>query len=137
MLSKVMLQRREIRWFGGLLLAFGTMSCGGDDNGTSQTTEGLTIPCDVQRVLEAKCQRCHGDPQQNGAPFPLLTLEHFHADYFDVAIHQRAAMAVESGFMPLPSTTIMPPVLPLTDEEKTILLDWLNAGAEGVMATCD
>jgi hypothetical protein len=120
------------------LCALGAVGCGGDDDDddTGMMTEGLIIPCDVQEVLVAKCQRCHGDPLQNGAPFPLITLEQVHMRYGDspssMAIYTYIAPAVESGFMPLMSASVMPPVVPLTDEEKTILLDWVDAGAAGV-----
>jgi len=36
--------------------------------------------------------------------------------------------AVRSNFMPY-RTEANPPVLPLTDEEKKIILDWVDAGA--------
>ncbi|HEV8548931.1 MAG TPA: hypothetical protein VGQ57_07885, partial [Polyangiaceae bacterium] len=29
--------------------------------------------CDAFAVIERKCQRCHGDPPANGAPFPLTS----------------------------------------------------------------
>ena len=40
---------------------------GGEDLGTGPDF------CAARTVLRDKCQRCHQDPTQNGAPFPLLT----------------------------------------------------------------
>lgn len=101
------------------------------------TEDRSIIPCDVQAVLQAKCLRCHGDPLQNGAPFPLITLEQVHMPASSSAnaarIYERMALAVESGFMPLMDPSIMPPVEPLTEAEKTTLLGWLEDGAQGVM----
>jgi len=31
------------------------------------------FPCDVAEIIENICQRCHSDPPQNSAPFPLAT----------------------------------------------------------------
>jgi uncharacterized membrane protein len=129
--------------FGIAWLALAAVACGGDDDDddTGMMNQSLVIPCEVEAVLAAKCQRCHGDPQQNGAPFPLLTLEQVHLPYGSgpdaMPIYTHMATAVENGTMPYRAPSIMPPVEALTDEEKTILLDWLNAGADGVMATCE
>jgi hypothetical protein len=87
-------------------------------------------------VVREKCQRCHGDPLQNEAPVPFLTYEDFHAPYSDSGFEwwQIAVGAVEGGGMPYvalngPPTNLMPPVEPLTTEEKSTLLSWLKEGA--------
>jgi hypothetical protein len=92
--------------------------------------------CAALEVIRAKCQRCHSDPPQNGAPVPFLTYEDTQASYFDTDRKWSEMMlnAVTKGFMPFvrlndPPTSLMPPVQPLTDEEKATLLDWLEQGA--------
>jgi hypothetical protein len=80
------------------------------------------LPCDVAQVLEDKCQRCHQDPPQNGAPFPLLDYDDTQAMYAGKPIFVRMKIAIESGFMPL-----TPPKL--TASEKDTMLAWLCACA--------
>ncbi len=84
-----------------------------------------TLPCDVEAVLKAKCQRCHDDPTKNGAPFALLTWEDTQADYFDKPIYERMHSVVDGDFMPFTFLALDPPVETLTASEKTTLLDWL------------
>lgn len=94
------------------------------------STVDAQIPCEVDAVLEAKCRRCHTEPQQNGAPFPLLTWKDTQVDYFGTPIWVRMAEAVASGFMPLCAENscgnFVPPVEKLTEGEKTTLLSWLE-----------
>jgi hypothetical protein len=91
--------------------------------------------CDALTVVRAKCQRCHTDPTENGAPVPFLTFEDFHEFYFaDVKWWQRAQQVVEIDYMPYvalndPPTSLMPPVEPLTPDEKATLMGWFMQGA--------
>jgi hypothetical protein len=91
--------------------------------------------CEAFTVLRNKCQRCHQDPTKNGAPVPLLTYEDTQIDWsisrpFSAFIFD----AVSSDFMPFVGLNDSPdleggPVEPLTPEEKTTLLGWLEQGA--------
>lgn len=95
--------------------------------------------CQALVVIENKCQRCHQDPPKNGAPVPLLTYEDTQLQVTDEKrFYQSMLDAVKSGFMPYvalndPPSNLMPPVEPLTVEEKATLLGWLDQGgtAEG------
>jgi hypothetical protein len=103
-------------------------------------TEGSGPPisfCAALAVIRAKCQRCHQDPPKNGAPAPFLTYEDTQAQYFDSEFKYFELMLVDvdKRFMPLialndPPTSLMPPVEPLTDEERGTLLSWLQQGAK-------
>ena len=85
--------------------------------------------CAARGVLEAKCQRCHGDPPDHGAPFPLVT-------YQDTQVVNRKgearftaiAAAVADGFMPPGFITLEPAVEPLTALEQELLMGWCSAG---------
>lgn len=108
----------------------GTAAAGGADSG------GEIAFCDALRVVRSKCQRCHGDPLENAAPAPFLTYEDTQAPYYDTERKYADVMltAVERDIMPYVSlndglTPIMPPVEPLTVEEKATLLGWLKQGA--------
>jgi hypothetical protein len=92
--------------------------------------------CDALTVVRRKCQRCHGDPLQNGAPVPFLNFEDFHRQYgtSEFEYWEAATGLVERDVMPYvvlnePPTNLMPPVEPLTLEEKATLLTWLQQGA--------
>lgn len=80
------------------------------------------LPCEIETILKDKCQRCHGSPLKNGAPFGLIIYSDTQADYFGEIIYSRMHGAVSTGFMPL-----TPPKL--TDEEKSTLVEWLCACA--------
>lgn len=116
----------------GVTLAL--LGCGSD--GPSDAAVGF--PCEVERILQAKCQRCHGDPLQNAAPFPLLTWEDTQVSRGSSRIYERIKIAVSSRFMPLMISGLDPPVEPLTTEERAALLDWLEEGAQAVpLADCE
>jgi uncharacterized membrane protein len=109
------------------------VSACGDDASPSATDSELTY-CDVAPILAAKCARCHGDPTQHGAPFPLVT----YADTQEPSPlpgdseRTRAAdmlSAVESNYMPFMDSSLDPPVSQLTCEERSTLLGWLRKGA--------
>jgi hypothetical protein len=88
-----------------------------------------TFPCDVRAINENACQRCHQEPQQNGAPFSLLTWSDTRAEYGIQLVYQAMVKAIADDFMPPTWLEVEPPVQPLTAGEKQILLDWLAAGA--------
>lgn len=108
---------------------------GGDAAGGAP--EALVPFCDALAVVRAKCQRCHSNPTQNGAPVPFVTFEDFHAFYgmSELQWFERAAQVVESDYMPyvelnLPPVSLMPPVEPLTPDEKATLMGWFAQGAQ-------
>lgn len=115
---------------------------GGGDGESAGTagdagSRGLTSFCDALLVMQAKCQRCHGDPLKNGAPVPFLTYEDTQSPYGASGFTYADAMSgvVEDDVMPYvvlnePPTSLTPPVQPLTAEEKATLLSWLEQGAK-------
>lgn len=114
------------------LATLAASACGGSD---SSSDAGVTLTyCDVAPILASKCQRCHTEPPEHGAPFPLLS----YADTEEPSPlagepdRTRAAdmlHVVESGYMPYKNVTLDPPVADLTCAEKATLLDWLRKGA--------
>lgn len=84
------------------------------------------FPCEIEAIIAAKCQRCHQDPPQNGAPFPLLTWQDTQEEYLLSPIWKRMYNAVNTGFMPFVALPLDPPVEPLTPQEKDTLLAWLE-----------
>jgi hypothetical protein len=86
-------------------------------------------------VLADKCQRCHQDPPENGAPFPLLSYADTQVFYPPAQNQTRVVdtmqRAIETGFMPPVGVQLDPAVEPLTGDEEELLLDWLESGANG------
>lgn len=111
------------------LFALAATGCGDEE-----PEDGVTY-CQVKPVLDEKCRRCHGDPLANDAPVSLATFDAIHAEYpagsGDEA-WQLMEQMVSGGVMPplpLQPTDGKGPVLPLTDDERELLLEWLDAGA--------
>jgi hypothetical protein len=86
------------------------------------------LPCDVDDVFARKCRRCHTIPTRHGAPFVFLTWQDTQQGRGDQPLAALIGRAVRSGFMPY-RMDANPPVQPLTEEEKKIILDWVDAGA--------
>jgi hypothetical protein len=86
------------------------------------------LPCDVDDVLARKCRRCHTTPARHNAPFALYTWEDTRMDRSGQPLYVHLGRVVGTGYMPLAIEAI-PPILPLTAEEKKILLDWVAADA--------
>lgn len=106
----------------------------GAEGGVAGAASELVPWCDAYKVINCVCQQCHQDPTLNGASMPLMTYEDTQAPYPTAAsstlVWQKMQTAVESGLMPeTTNRSVMPPVEPLTDAQRRILLDWLAQGA--------
>jgi hypothetical protein len=86
------------------------------------------LPCRVDEVFASKCRRCHTVPTRHGAPFVFLTWEDTHQDRLGQPLYAVIGRAVRTNFMPQ-RIEANPPVQPLSDDEKKIILDWVDAGA--------
>jgi len=99
---------------------------------------GPPVPfCDALTVIRAKCQRCHGNPLKNGAPVPFLTYEDTQAPYYttDKTFSDVMLPTIEKDLMPYVALNdgenpIMPPVEPLSADEKSTMISWLKQGAK-------
>jgi hypothetical protein len=101
------------------------------------TSSNEAVPigfCDAAAVVAAKCERCHSDPPAHGAPFSLhgydaMTQPNPTPSAPERTRADRLRAAVASGEMPYVALALEPPVEPLSCEERTTLLSWLDAGA--------
>jgi hypothetical protein len=95
------------------------------------------LPCDVEKVLQQRCQACHQSPPKFGAPMPLLNYSDTQAPALggQLSVRQVMKTKIEMGKMPPPST----PTGPLTGAEKATLMGWLDSGAPvgAAQASCD
>jgi uncharacterized membrane protein len=103
------------------------------DSGETDGFASEVTWCEALAIIQRKCQRCHADPPQNDAPFPLVTYSDTQATHSNRPVHVRMHSAVETGFMPFvelnDTLNLDPPVEDLTAEEKATLLAWLEQGA--------
>lgn len=97
-------------------------------------TESSGLPCAVDEVFARKCRRCHTVPTRHGAPFVFLTWDDTQQERGGQKLVQLIGRAVRSNFMPY-RIEANPPVQPLTDEEKQIILAWVDA--DGPRGNCD
>lgn len=104
--------------------------------GAGGAPEPLISFCNALVVVQAKCQRCHGDPITNSAPVPFLTYDDFQAQYYETELKwwEIAVGMVDRDAMPYVALNDNPSleggtVEPLTVEEKATLLGWLQQGA--------
>lgn len=86
------------------------------------------LPCKVDDVFALRCRRCHTIPTRHAAPFVFLTWDDTRQDRLGQPLFQVIGRAVRTNFMPY-RIEANPPVEPLTDEEKKVILDWVDAGA--------
>jgi uncharacterized membrane protein len=108
----------------------------GEGTGGRATDEAPPAWCAVTALLEAKCQRCHGAEPAYGAPFSLVSYE-------DTQVENRKGRprfeaieaALASDYMPPTFLELDPPVTPLTDDERSLLLAWCVSGAPGAADT--
>jgi cytochrome c5 len=145
-----MLARMKVVWFCALMIAAASYGCSGSNGGdepagaAGSTAAGGTggqggstpeLPCAVQQVIAAKCERCHGDPLRNGAPVRIANWEDTQRNYGPRPLHEAMLEVVEIDFMPPVGLEASPPIEPLTDEEKETLVGWLKDGAAPVIGT--
>ena len=110
------------------MLASSCADSGGESTGTQSDGGGSNVDltwCDVAPILEARCHRCHTDPPENGAPFPLLT----YADTQEDDRYEHMGEAIEREFMPPLWLELDPPVQALSCSEEATVLAWIAQGA--------
>lgn len=103
--------------------------------GQDATQAATGIPCDVQKVLDAKCSACHGATPDFGAPYSLATQQDFQNAGADGAVvHARAKARINE---PEAGARMPPPLQPeLTPDELVTLNTWLDGGAQYSSEVC-
>jgi len=124
----------SLRSLALLALVLTAGACGGDK--TSDPPSGPTgFPCDVQVVIKAKCQTCHGETLKFTAPIHILTYADTQVSSPDnptKKVWELMEAYIMSGFMPLAGS----PTGPLDDAQKTTMLAWLKGGPVASTAVC-
>lgn len=104
------------------------LGCSGSD-GSEIDMPGAPIPCEVQRVLQRNCLRCHGEHKEYGAPYSFTSLEEIHRVRGGQPLYRRMHEALEEDFMPPVTLNVEPPVQDISDADRDVLLEWTQAGA--------
>jgi hypothetical protein len=108
-------------------------ACSSNSENTGSTSSGASVPCDVDAILKDKCQRCHGEKPQFGAPMPLVTWEDVQAPGKSdpsKKVLDLMLLRINDAQNPMPQGDTLAP------HEKTALETWLKAGAPKGGATC-
>ncbi len=112
----------------------GPVGGGGPGGGSAGAAVSLTgLPCPVERVLQERCQLCHGNPPLYGAPMPLVTrgdLLATSAAFPGESVGARSLARMTDGARPMPQ----PPNAPATAAEVAVLQNWVNAGMPAAAA---
>ena len=96
---------------------------------------GGPLPCEIDNIVKAKCQTCHGARLIGGAPMSLLTASDFQQDYTVRSTPQLMGQTLKlaqlarirlNGEM---GTLKMPQGNTLTPADHALMNQWLNAGA--------
>lgn len=92
------------------------------------------LPCDVAAVFDDKCNTCHGEPPDFGAPMPLVLWEDTQVTLTgrDEPVWMTVDDRVHSTALPMPPGGFDP----LTPAELATLEAWFAAGAPPGDATC-
>jgi hypothetical protein len=104
--------------------------------GTSEAAlSDVPVPwCAAYHIINCVCQQCHQNPPLNGAPLSLMTYDDTQKPLPPSSKTNRTWQTMQEvvsiRFMPyMGDKTVMPPVLPLSDDDYDTLLSWLAQGA--------
>ena len=106
---------------------------GGAADGAAPAVTSTGLPCDVARVLQARCQKCHAATPAFGAPMPLVTYDDTQRPAKTnpaEPVWQRMKARLHDAASP------MPPDGPLAAADLAALDAWLAAGAPKSDASC-
>jgi hypothetical protein len=113
----------------------GTGKASGGGGGAPATTAS-GLPCDVNKILEGRCQTCHGSSTQFGASAPLVTHDDLVKNGPGASsakkVYELVAARIHDASRPMPPTPN-----PLLDAADTATLDaWIAAGAPASSDRC-
>lgn len=128
------------------VLPMALWACGGDGSATpgffgyggsggSGANGAANLPCDVEEVVKAKCQNCHGAQPSYGSPMSLVTAGDFAAKAKSdpsKTVAQLVKERIYDTVKPMPP----PPTGPLDATSRATLDAWLGAGAKGSKESC-
>jgi hypothetical protein len=118
--------RLRILTYFASFVPFTWVACTASKSAPTAPTEAL--PCGIATVLQERCQACHSNPPQHGAPMPLVTFADLHASSVvdpSQEVYQRIEARIHDDSAPMP-----PPPAPRLDQASASTLDtWIASGA--------
>ncbi len=107
---------------------------GKSGNGGDPTASGL--PCDVDHVLETRCQTCHGSETRFGASAPLVTFDDLQKAGPGASsgkrVYELVRARIHETSRPMPPS----PNPLLTDKESATLDAWIAGGPKSSTDRC-
>jgi cytochrome c551/c552 len=97
-------------------------------SGSSGSTGPSNLPCAVEKILVANCQKCHAATPLYGAPMPLVTAADLHAPSKSdpsKKVYERVGVRIHDTAKPMPQ----PPNAPLSAADTATLDAWIASGA--------
>lgn len=93
------------------------------------------VPCNVAKIVDAKCLTCHGEKLGAGVEFGLTSLASFQA----AAVSDDKRKVHEVAYERVMSTTdrMPPPSVTISAADQKTLSDWLKGGAQGTTESCE
>lgn len=105
-------------------------------SGDDPVTSSIEIPANIQTILDNSCYGCHNSESQNLKGRKKLSFDKLNdlKTYKAVGHLADIAEVVQEGDMPPAKTVKKYPDMKLSDEDKTVLIDWANETAKGLSA---
>lgn len=107
-----------------------------DAQATAPEASPRHLPCEVAKLLERHCARCHGEQRRFGAPMSLTTWEELLAPsptQSELSSAEHASERVRSATAPMPPA----PYPRLDAAELATLTQWVEAGSPAAHERCD
>ncbi len=105
--------------------AVGASTTGGAQATTSG--DGSSPFCQVQALLQTRCQSCHSDPPTLGVPMPLMTYDDLVAPMpgnGSTRVVDASLTRMQDTRLPMPPA----PAAPATSAEVAVLQSWVDQG---------
>lgn len=112
-----------------------TSAATGATTGAGGAVATPDLPCDVDDVLKANCQSCHGATPTFGAPMPLVTLADLEAPAVTSAakkVYELVGTRTHDDLHPMPQAPN--PLLNAADQK--VIDDWIAGGAKAGTTDC-
>lgn len=138
--------------FGLIAIAatFASQACSGaTDNNVGPSTSGpidldgggkvvgpKELPCDVDKILEDNCRKCHGVTPQYSAPMSLVTWSDLHArapSDESKSVFELIGGRIANDAKPMPPS----PNPRLGQSDRDVLTQWASAGAPKGPPSCE
>src|SRR5262249_21995610 len=111
----------------------GSPATGSDEvNGGGDEARVTGLPCDVDAVLKANCQKCHAAQPQYGASTSLVTYDDLTKDHNGQKVYDLVKSRIHDDARPMPPS----PNPRLSDKDMGAIDAWIAGGAKSSSDAC-